>query len=123
MSQQNAGTSTDNTSKGQWTDNERITAGQMAAQAMNNPIIQVVFDLLSQKYYRDWLLSEDKEFKTRESCWYKRIALTELMTDMRDMVSEAQEVVARQQEKSDPEAIKKAHMDEQGFGLNFSQER
>ena len=123
MAQENAENSTNSTSRGLWTDNERINAGNLAAQTLNNPLFQVTFDLLSNKYYQQWLLSEDKEFKTRESCWYKRIALSEMMTDMRDMVIEAQEIVAKQHAQNDPEIKHAEKMDEQGFNLNYGQER
>ena len=82
MQQENQSESQDSeTTRSQWTSEQRVNAGQMAAQALNSPIFSVVHDLLSQKYYRSWLMSEAKEMKTRESNWYRQVALTDLMKE------------------------------------------
>jgi len=109
------------TIRSQWTSEQRVNAGQMAAQALNSPIFSVVHDLLSQKYYRSWLMSEAKEMKTRESNWYRQVALTDLMKEMISMVSEAQVIVQERQRQNDPAEQERARMDEQGYGLDFSQ--
>jgi hypothetical protein len=111
------------TIRSQWTSEQRISAGQMAAQALNSPIFSVVHDLLSQKYYRSWLMSEAKEMKTRESNWYRQVALTDLMKEMISMVSDAQVIVQERQKQNDPAEQERSRMDEQGYGLDFSQER
>jgi hypothetical protein len=107
------------TTRSQWTSEQRISAGQMAAQALNSPIFSVVHDLLSQKYYRSWLMSEAKEMKTRESNWYRQVALTDLMKEMVSMVSEAQVIVQERQKQNDPAEQERARIDEQGYGLDF----
>ena len=109
------------TIRSQWTSEQRVNAGQMAAQALNSPIFSVVHDLLSQKYYRSWLMSEAKEMKTRESNWYRQVALTDLMKEMISMVSDAQVIVQERQKQNDPAEQERARMDEQGFGLDFNQ--
>ena len=83
----------------------------MAAQALNSPIFSVVHDLLSQKYYRSWLMSEAKEMKTRESNWYRQVALTDLMKEMISMVSDAQVIVQERQKQNDPAEQERARMD------------
>lgn len=122
MSQQNERSFSTTASRGQWKESDRVNAGNHAAQALNSPILGMVFDLLSQKYYADWLMSEDKELKARESCWYRRMALTEVMKDMADMVEEAQAIIAAQQARNDPAEAEKQRLDEQGYNLNFNQE-
>jgi hypothetical protein len=107
------------TIRSQWTSEQRISAGQMAAQALNSPIFSVVHDLLSQKYYRSWLMSEAKEMKTRESNWYRQVALTDLMKEMISMVSDAQVIVQERQKQNDPAEQERARIDEQGYGLDF----
>ena len=111
------------TIRSQWSPDQRVNAGQMAAQALNSPIFSVIHDLLSQKYYRSWLMSEAKEMKTRESNWYRQVALTDLMKEMISMVSDAQVIVQERQKQNDPAEQERARMDEQGYGLDFSQER
>ena len=111
------------TIRSQWSPEQRVNAGQMAAQALNSPIFSVIHDLLSQKYYRSWLMSEAKEMKTRESNWYRQVALTDLMKEMISMVSDAQVIVQERQKQNDPAEQERARMDEQGYGLDFSQER
>jgi hypothetical protein len=110
------------TTRSQWTQEQRVNAGQMAAQALNNPIFNVVHDLLSQKYYRSWLMSEAKEMKTRESNWYRQVALTDLMKEMISMVSDAQVIVQERQRQNDPVEQERERMDEQGYGLDFNQQ-
>ena len=108
------------TTRSQWTSEQRVNAGQMAAQALNSPIFSVVHDLLSQKYYRSWLMSEAKEMKTRESNWYRQVALTDLMKEMVSMVSDAQVIIQERQRQNDPAEQERARMDEQGYGLDCS---
>jgi hypothetical protein len=119
--QQQDGSQDTETIRSQWTPEQRVNAGQMAAQALNSPIFSVVHDLLSQKYYRSWLMSEAKEMKTRESNWYRQVALTDLMKEMVSMVSEAQVIVQERQRQNDPAEQERARMDEQGYGLDFNQ--
>ncbi len=109
------------TTRSQWSADQRVNAGQMAAQALNSPILNVVHDLLSQKYYRSWLMSEAKEVKTRESNWYRQVALTDLMKEMVSMVSDAQVIIQERQKQNDPVEKERARMDEQGYGLNYSE--
>ena len=116
-----SGSQDSETIRSQWTSDQRINAGQMAAQALNSPIFSVVHDLLSQKYYRSWLMSEAKEMKTRESNWYRQVALTDLMKEMISMVSDAQVIVQERQRQNDPAEKERSRMDEQGYGLDFSQ--
>ena len=116
-----SGSQDSETIRSQWTSEQRINAGQMAAQALNSPIFSVVHDLLSQKYYRSWLMSEAKEMKTRESNWYRQVALTDLMKEMISMVSDAQVIVQERQRQNDPAEKERSRMDEQGYGLDFSQ--
>ena len=124
MSQQRQDGSQDSeTIRSQWTSEQRVNAGQMAAQALNSPILSVVHDLLSQKYYRSWLMSDAKEMKTRESNWYRQVALTDLMKEMVSMVSDAQVIIQERQKQSDPVEQERARMDEQGYGLDFNQEK
>ncbi len=124
MSQQRQDGSQDSeTIRSQWTSEQRVNAGQMAAQALNSPILSVVHDLLSQKYYRSWLMSDAKEMKTRESNWYRQVALTDLMKEMVSMVSDAQVIIQERQKQNDPAEQERARMDEQGYGLDFNQEK
>ena len=122
MLQENQKSSQDSeTTRSQWTPEQRVNAGQMAAQALNNPIFNVVHEMLSQKYYRSWLISDAKEVKTRESNWYRQVALTDLMKEMVSMVSEAQVIVQERQKQNDPVEQERVRMDEQGYGLNFQE--
>lgn len=110
------------TTRSQWTPEQRVNAGQLAAQALNSPIFNVVHELLSQKYYRAWMMSEAKEMKTRESHWYRQMALTDLMKEMVSMVSEAQVIVQERQKQNDPVEQERTRMDEQGYGLNYTEQ-
>jgi hypothetical protein len=64
-------------------------------------------------------MSEAKEMKTRESNWYRQVALTDLMKEMVSMVSEAQVIVQERQKQNDPAEQERARIDEQGYGLDF----
>lgn len=110
------------TTRSQWTPEQRVNAGQLAAQALNSPIFNVVHELLTQKYYRDWMMSEAKEMKTRESHWYRQMALTDLMKEMVSMVSEAQVIVQERQKQNDPAEQERARLDEQGYGLKYTEQ-
>ena len=50
-------------------------------------------------------------------------ALADVMNEMQAMVIEAQAIVAEKQRANDPVEQERAHLDAQGFGLNFTQER
>lgn len=124
MQQEKAGNSQPTDSvRAAWTPEQRINAGQAAAQALNSPIFNVVHELLSQKYYREWLKSDAKEVKTRESNYYRQVALTDLMGEMVSLVSDAQVIIQERARQNDPAEQERARLDEQGFGLNYAQEQ
>jgi hypothetical protein len=107
--------------RNQWTPEQRVNAGQAAAQALNAPIINVVHDLLSQRYYREWMSSQMEHPKMRESRYYQQLALSDVMREMVSMVTEAQQIVEERQKQHDPVEQERQRMDEQGYGLNFNQ--
>jgi hypothetical protein len=114
--------STQDNARNQWTQEQRINAGQIAAQALNSPIFSVVHDLLIQRHFREFQLSDPKEENLRRSLYYKQKALKDTMLEMASMVGEAQRIIAARHAENDPVEQDRQRMEEQGFGLNFNQE-
>lgn len=108
--------------RNQWTPEQRIQAGQIASQELNSPIFNVIHDLLIQKHFREWQLSEPKEELLRKSLWYEQKALKDMLLEMASMVGDAQRLIAERQAQNDPAEQEKRRLDEQGFGLNFNQQ-
>ena len=108
--------------RNQWTPEQRINAGQLSAQTLNNPIFNEVHRMLVMKYQREIKLSEPKEDNLRRHLWLKERALDEVCLEMVQMFQEAQQIVAQRQAESDPAEKERQRLDEQGYGLNFNQQ-
>jgi len=104
-----------------WTQDQRINAGQIAAQALNSPIFNVIHDMMMQQHFMEWQQTDPKEENLRRSLWYEQRALKSVMLTMASMVGEAQRIVAERQAENDPVEQERQRMDEQGYGLNFNQ--
>lgn len=111
----------DNAQRMQWTEEQRIQAGHEAARSLNSPILNVVHDLLMQRYFRLWQIEDQSDKWQRETLWYKQNALKDVLLEMSSMVTEAQEIVAAKQAVNDPAEQERRRLDEQGYGLNYGQ--
>ena len=107
--------------RNQWSEEERITAGQHAAQSLNSPIENVIHDLRMMQIFRQWQTSEPKEENLRRSLYYEARAMQETALLKASMVGEAQRIVQQRQKENDPVEHERQRLDEQGYGLNFSQ--
>ena len=101
--------------RNQWTPEQRVNAGQLAAEALNSPMINVVHGLLIQKYYKEWQQAERADTRSRERLWDRQAGLTDMLQEMVSMVSEARMII--QEKQNEPAERERQRLDEQGYGL------
>jgi len=115
-------TSEKNFSGSSLNDDQIVNLGQMAAEALNNPIFRIEYDQLSAKYYQKWINADEAHTKEMSFLKAKHIVLGEIMRDFAGMVEHAERVYAQIKEKNSPQAQENRRLDEQGFGLNYGKE-
>jgi hypothetical protein len=96
---------------------EILALGQSASDLLGSPIFNTMYNLRLQEAFAEWLNSEPKEEKRRESLYYECKGLVDLTNRMEGLVQEANTLLAEQAEKQDPEYQQNEYLDEQGFGL------
>lgn len=102
-------------------DEQILNLGQMAAQAFNNPIFQIIHDKLTAQYFQQWRDIPVEHTKEMVHLKAKHIVLGEILNDMTGLIEHAERVYARIQHENNPETKENQRLDEQGYGLNFDQ--
>ena len=105
------------------TDDERMNWGQLAAEVFKNPIFAIIFQQLQAEYFEKWANAPLENAKEMASLKYQHTALVDLMKRMTHMIREAGAIAEKRQQQNSPEARQARHLDTQGFGLNFTDQR
>jgi hypothetical protein len=100
-------------------DEEVVHLGQQASEALNNPIFRIIYDVLVNRYYREWQNLSPEHTKAAAHLQTKHIVLKEIVSDMTSLVTQAERRLAEMQQANSPEAQEKRRLDTQGFGLNY----
>ena len=97
-----------------------IRAGEDASQLLNAPIYNAAYQQVMQQKYQEWLTSDPKEERKRESLYLQARGLMEVTELLGSAVQDAQRVAHAQTQANDPAVQAHEYMNEQGFGLNFN---
>ena len=97
---------------------EILQLGQSAAEALQSPIFNTMYNLRLQEVFSEWLNTEPKEEKRRESLFYEARGLVELTLRMEGLVQEAKTILEERQYQQSPEFQQNQYLDDQGFGIN-----
>ena len=108
--------------RGQWTEEQRIQAGNLAAEALGNPVVNVVHEMMINKY-RGVIESAKQEHK-KEILGAKDMidATREVFLVMASLVGDAQNIVTARHQQNSPEAVENRRLDTQGTGLPFTEQ-
>ena len=109
------------TTRSQWTPEQRLNAGQMAAQALNSPLENTIHEMRMWNIFTEWQRSLPKEENLRRSLYYEARAMQAVALMKVSMVSDAQRIVEERQKQNDPAEQERTRMDKQGYGLDFNQ--
>lgn len=119
---QESGERSSTNERGQWSEDQRINAGQIAAQALNSPIFNVIHAMMVGRWQKEIKLTDPKEDNARKWLWMKERVMDEMCLEMASLVQDAQRIIAERQAQNDPVEQERQRLDEQGYGLNFNQQ-
>lgn len=97
-----------------------LQAGEQASQLLNAPIYNIAYQQILNQKFQEWLGSDPKEERRRESLYLQAKGLTEVTELLGSAVADAQRVAHAQKEANDPNLQMQSYDDQQGFGLNFN---
>ncbi len=110
-----------NGSRPSGTDEQQlIELGAKAAEALNNPIFLIEYQILRARYFEQFAKGGN-EAKDLMKLQDKIQVLDEIFTDFHGMKSHAERLLAERQQQASPEYQEQQRLDTQGFGLNFGQ--
>lgn len=89
--------------------------GNEAAQALQNPVFQVVYDHLSRKYYSEWVALPGEHVKEAASLKARHLALQDVYRDLTSLVAQAEKLIAEQRYRNSPEGKEAARVNNLGF--------
>jgi hypothetical protein len=92
-----------------------LELGQMASEALNNPIYNVAHQMIVGELIESWAATSPKETNRRESLWHEIQAAGKLAQRMAQMVERAKELLQRQGAEQQQE--ENEYLDRQGFGF------
>ena len=101
-------------------EQDMIELGAKAAEALNNPIFLIEYQILRTRYFEQFAQGEN-EAKTLMQLQDKIKVLDEIYKDFVGMKGHAERLLAERQQQASPEYKKQQRLDTQGFGLNFGQ--
>jgi len=91
-----------------------LQMGAEASKMLSSPLYNVMYQEKMRELHDQWLSSEPKEERKRESLYWQARGLIELTENMGELVTQAQVIM---QSQSDAEnAQTQQYLDEQGFG-------
>lgn len=114
MAEQNASSPTG------WSDEQMINVGQMAGEALGNPVFQVIHNLLKTKYYQEWRALPEHHTKEAAGLKARELALDDVIGTMVAMRDRAQDILTKRHEANSPQRQEQERLDTQGFGLNYN---
>ena len=97
-----------------------LQVGQMASEQLGNPVFNMAYQNLMSNLHGQWLSTEDKEERKRESIWMQAKGLEKVTRLLGTAVEDAQRVLAEQQVQQDPNIARNEHLETQGFGVNYN---
>ena len=97
-----------------------ISVGEEASKLLNSPVYNIAYQQVLNQKFQEWLTSDPKEERRRESLFLQAKALTEVTELLGSAVQDAQRVSHMQREANDPNLQMQDYTDQQGFGLNFN---
>lgn len=96
-----------------------IQTGEQASKLLGSPVYNIAYQQLLNTKFQEWLTSDPKEERKRESLFLQAKALTEMTDLLGDAVADAQTLLQNQQAENDPGQRRQDYENEQGFGLSF----
>lgn len=102
-----------------WSEEQRINAGQLAAEALGNPVFQVIHQLIEQRHYIEWRKLPEKHTQEAAALRARMLAMGEIYEELCHLRNRAVEIINKRQEENSPARKENQHLEEQGFGLNF----
>jgi len=94
-----------------------LEAGAQASKLLESPIYNQVYQMQINDIFAQWLSTEPKEERRRESLWHQAQGLKGSAEAMGGMVKYAKTLLDEQSKSH--EARESAALDTQGFGLDF----
>ena len=93
-----------------------LATGENASQLLNSPVYNMAYQRLLNDKFQQWLATDPKEERKRESMHAQAKGLIEITELLSGAVQDAQRVLADQQAQNDPGAQRAQFLDTQGFG-------
>lgn len=91
-----------------------IQMGELASQALNNPIYQLAHRIAVDQAILEWSSTSPKEVQKREGLWHEIQAHGRAAEAMRGCIERAQQLI---KEQSDQQNTERDYLDRQGFGF------
>lgn len=96
-----------------------LQVGESASQLLKSPVYNLAYNQVLNTKYQEWLTSDPKEERKRESLYLQAKALTDVTELMATAVTDAEMVMEQQTALNDPRQQAANMQDTQGFGLDF----
>lgn len=101
--------------RNQWTEEQRLNAGSLASHALNNPVFQVIHNLLTVRYFEEFQRAPLEHQKAMQELKLKTMALQELLLQLGSLAAEAEKILQERAKQNDPVEKEKARIDSLGF--------
>lgn len=92
-----------------------LATGERASQLLNSPVYNMAYQRLLNDKFQQWLATDPKEERKRESMHAQAKGLIEITELLSGAVQDAQRILSDQQAQNDPNAQHAQYMDAQGF--------
>tara|TARA_R110002020_G_scaffold42958_2_gene125297 strand:- start:7083 stop:7448 length:366 start_codon:yes stop_codon:yes gene_type:complete len=97
--------------------NNALAQGQAASELLGNPVYNLVYQESMRNLHAQWLGTEPKEEKKRESLYWQARGLINVTEQMGGLVERAQEIMRRGQDGENGQpGGNDDYLDMQGFG-------
>ena len=94
-----------------------MAMGEQASQLLNSPVYNMAYQRLLNQKFQQWLTTDPKEERKRESMYCQAQGLIEITELMAGAVEDAQRILSERQAQNDPNVQQQQYMDTQGFGI------
>ena len=97
-----------------------IQIGQSASELLGSPVFNLAYQNMMTRLHGEWMTSQPKEERKRESLWMQAKGLEQVTLDLYAAVEEAQRVAQESAQRHDPKAQESDYLNAQGYGLNLN---
>ncbi len=96
-----------------------MQVGSQASELLASPVYNMVYQRLMTDLHGQWLTTEPKEERKRESLWMQAKGLEKVTISLSGAVEDAHRVLQENAQKQDPKQKENEYLDNQGFGVNY----